>query len=145
MPAAPRSSGSCAVPASVPFLFASMKVAIAISLVGAIVGELPTGAVAGIGARLLTGSYYGQTVQLWSALIAASVMAALLVDIVGLVDRSRHAAAWAQQMNATPSQILYPAVSIAHRRAGSARLRSRADGHGIATGHRRRLRSRSRG
>ena len=44
-----------------PFLFASMKVAIAISLVGAIVGELPTGAVAGIGARLLIGSYYSQT------------------------------------------------------------------------------------
>jgi len=30
-------------PASVPFLFASLKVAIGISLVGAIVGELPTG------------------------------------------------------------------------------------------------------
>ena len=45
------------LPASVPFLFTSMKVAIAISLVGAIVGELPTGAVAGLGARLLTGSY----------------------------------------------------------------------------------------
>ena len=34
-------------PASLPFLFASLKVAIAISLVGAIVGELPTGAQAG--------------------------------------------------------------------------------------------------
>ena len=43
------------VPASVPFLFTSMKVAIAASLVGAIVGELPTGAVAGIGAKLLSG------------------------------------------------------------------------------------------
>lgn len=74
-------------PASVPFLFASMKVAIAISLVGAIVGELPTGAVAGLGARLLTGSYYGQTVQIWSALIAASVMAAVLVTIVGAANR----------------------------------------------------------
>jgi len=41
------------LPASVPFLFASMKVAVAASLVGAIVGELPTGAVAGIGAKLL--------------------------------------------------------------------------------------------
>lgn len=75
------------VPASVPFLFASMKVAIAISLVGAIVGELPTGAAAGIGSRLLIGSYYSQTIQLFSALIAASVVAALLVTIVGLVDR----------------------------------------------------------
>jgi NitT/TauT family transport system permease protein len=74
-------------PSSMPFLFVSMKVAVAASLVGAIVGELPTGAVAGIGARLLSGSYYGQTVQIWSALIAASVMAAVLVGLVGLVQR----------------------------------------------------------
>ncbi len=67
------------LPASVPFLFTSMKVAIAISLVGAIVGELPTGAVAGLGARLLTGSYYGQTIQIWSALVMASILAATLV------------------------------------------------------------------
>ena len=66
-------------PASMPFLFASLKVAIAIALVGAIVGELPTGAQAGIGARLLNGSYYGQTTQIWAALVAASVMAAALV------------------------------------------------------------------
>ncbi|MEC8245343.1 MAG: ABC transporter permease [Pseudomonadota bacterium] len=74
------------LPASVPFLFASMKVAIAISLVGAIVGELPTGAVAGLGARLLVGSYYGQTIQIWSALISAACMAAILVALVGLVS-----------------------------------------------------------
>ncbi|QFY60952.1 ABC transporter permease [Rhizobium grahamii] len=80
------------VPASVPFLFTSMKVAIAASLVGAIVGELPTGAVAGIGSKLLAGSYYSQTIDIWAALIAGSVLAASLVAIVGLiakiVDRS---------------------------------------------------------
>jgi NitT/TauT family transport system permease protein len=75
------------LPASVPFLFVSMKIAIAASLVGAIVGELPTGAQAGIGARLLGGSYYGQTVLIWSALFAAAIMAALLVGAVGLVER----------------------------------------------------------
>ena len=74
-------------PASLPFLFTSMKVAIAAALVGAIVGELPTGAVAGLGARLLAGSYYGQTVIIWAALIAASVLAGLLVGLVGLVER----------------------------------------------------------
>jgi NitT/TauT family transport system permease protein len=74
------------LPASVPFLFASMKVAIAISLVGAIVGELPTGAVAGLGARLLAGSYYGQTIQIWSALISAACMAAILVGVVGVIS-----------------------------------------------------------
>ena len=74
-------------PASTPFLFASFKVSIAISLVGAIVGELPAGARAGLGARLLTGSYYGQTVQIWSALIVASVIAATLVFLMGFMEK----------------------------------------------------------
>lgn len=71
-------------PSSMPYLFTSLKVAIAISLVGAIVGELPTGAVAGLGARLLAGSYYGQTVQIWAALFMAAGVAALLVIVVGI-------------------------------------------------------------
>jgi NitT/TauT family transport system permease protein len=75
------------VPASVPFLFASMKVAVAASLVGAIVAELPTGAVAGIGAKLLAASYYSQTIDMWSALVAGSIVAALLVTLVGLAGR----------------------------------------------------------
>ena len=74
-------------PASTPFLFASFKVSIAISLVGAIVGELPAGARAGLGARLLTGSYYGQTVQIWSALIVASVIAATLVFLMSYMEK----------------------------------------------------------
>jgi NitT/TauT family transport system permease protein len=75
------------LPASVPFLFTSMKVAVAASLVGAIVGELPTGAQAGIGAKLLAGSYYSDTIGMWAALVAGSVVAALLVTAVGLVGR----------------------------------------------------------
>jgi NitT/TauT family transport system permease protein len=75
------------VPASVPFLFASMKVAVAASLVGAIVAELPTGAVAGIGAKLLSASFYSQTIDMWSALVAGSIVAALLVTVVGLAGR----------------------------------------------------------
>ena len=74
-------------PAATPYLFASLKVAVAASLLGAIVGELPTGAVAGLGARLLAGSYYGQTVQIWSALFAAAALAAVLVALVGLAGR----------------------------------------------------------
>lgn len=74
------------LPASLPFLFASMKIAVAAALVGAIVGELPTGAQAGLGARLLAGSYYGQTVQIWSALVMASVLAGTLVALVGLAE-----------------------------------------------------------
>ena len=75
------------LPASLPYLFASLKVGVAASLVGAIVGELPTGAVAGLGARLLSGSYYGQTVLIWAALFAAAIVAAGLVMLIGLVER----------------------------------------------------------
>ena len=74
-------------PAAMPYLFTSLKVGVAASLVGAIVGELPTGAVAGLGARLLAGSYYSQTIQIWAALFAASILAALLVIAVGIVER----------------------------------------------------------
>jgi NitT/TauT family transport system permease protein len=75
------------MPASVPYLFASLKVGVAAALVGAVVGELPTGAVAGLGARLLSGSYYGQTVQIWAALFAAALLAASLVALIGLAER----------------------------------------------------------
>ncbi|MEX0306840.1 MAG: ABC transporter permease [Ruegeria sp.] len=76
------------LPASMPYLFTSLKIGIAASLVGAIVGELPTGAVAGLGARLLAGSYYGQTVQIWSALFGAAILAACLVGLLGLIERT---------------------------------------------------------
>ena len=75
------------VPASIPFFFTSIKVAVAASLVGAIVGELPTGAVAGIGSKLLAGSYYSQTIDVWAALIAGSIVAVLLVTIVDIASR----------------------------------------------------------
>jgi NitT/TauT family transport system permease protein len=44
--------------------------------------------VAGLGARLLSGSYYGQTVQIWAALLAAAIVAAGLVAIVGAIERA---------------------------------------------------------
>ena len=75
------------LPAAVPFLFTSLKVSIAAALVGTIVAELPTGARFGLGARLLTGSYYGQTIQIWSALFMAAICAAALVMILGARER----------------------------------------------------------
>ena len=74
------------LPSALPYLFASLKIAVAGALVGTIVAELPTGAQAGLGARLLAGSYYGQTVQIWAALVCAALVAALLVQAVGLAE-----------------------------------------------------------
>ena len=75
------------LPGSVPYLFAALKVGVAVSMVGAIVAELPTGGTAGLGARLLSGSYYGQTLQIWAALVAAAALSLLLVYAVGGVER----------------------------------------------------------
>lgn len=76
-------------PSATPFLFASMKVAIALSLVGAIVGEVSTGtAGGGLGARLLLGSYNGETIKMWAALVVSAAVAALLVASVALIERA---------------------------------------------------------
>ncbi|MCW1933596.1 ABC transporter permease [Pararhodobacter zhoushanensis] len=74
------------LPTSMPYLFASLKVGIAAALVGTIVGELPVQE-GGLGVRLLSGSYYGQTIQIWAALFAAAILAAGLVGIVALIER----------------------------------------------------------
>ncbi len=80
------------LPASLPYLFASLKVAIAASLVGTIVGELPTGATSGLGARMLIGSQFGQPLQTWSALFAAAILAGGLILLVGAVEKAANRA-----------------------------------------------------
>jgi len=75
------------LPAALPFLFPSLRVAIAAGLVGAMVAELPTGAQAGLGARLLTGSYYGNTVGIWSALVLSALLGLGLTAAVAAVER----------------------------------------------------------
>ncbi|MGJ8546571.1 MAG: ABC transporter permease [Sulfitobacter sp.] len=75
------------LPASVPYLFTSLKIGISAALVGAIVGELPTGARAGFGARMLVGDQYGQPIVTWAALFAAAITAAALVAILSLLER----------------------------------------------------------
>jgi NitT/TauT family transport system permease protein len=74
------------LPASLPFLFPALRVGIAAGLVGAMVAELPTGAQAGLGARLLTGSYYGNTVQIWSALLMSALLGLVLTSVVAALE-----------------------------------------------------------
>ncbi len=74
-------------PASVPFLFTSLKIAIALGLVGTMVAELSTGGQVGLGGRLLTASYNGLMVHMWTVLITSSVLAIVLVAAVGWAER----------------------------------------------------------
>ncbi len=75
------------LPSSAPYLFASLKIGISASLIGTIVAELPTGAKAGFGARMLVGDQYGQPILSWAALFAAAITAAALVGIIALIER----------------------------------------------------------
>ena len=75
------------LPSSLPFLFPSLKIAAAASLIGAVVAEMTLSQDGGLGARLLNGSYYGQTMMIWAALIGASVLAGVLVAAVGLTGQ----------------------------------------------------------
>ena len=75
------------LPSSMPFLFTSMKIGIAAALVGTIVGELPTGALRGLGARILVGDQFGPPIRIWSALVSAAILAGALVAIVGLLQK----------------------------------------------------------
>jgi NitT/TauT family transport system permease protein len=75
------------LPASLPYLFTSMKIGIAAALVGTIVGELPTGALRGLGARILVGDQFGPPIRIWSALVASAILAGGLVGTVGLIQK----------------------------------------------------------
>ncbi len=75
------------LPASMPYFFASLKVVVAAALIGTIVGELPTGAIEGLGARMLIGSQFGEPLIMWAALFAAAILAGGLILLVGLIER----------------------------------------------------------
>jgi len=74
-------------PSSLPFFFASLQIGAAAALVGAIVAEVTKSEDGGLGARLLAGSYYGQTVQIWAALFTAAALSGALVGVIGLIAR----------------------------------------------------------
>ena len=76
------------LPSALPFLFPAMKIGLAAALVGAVVAELPSGARAGLGARLLVFSYRSETIPMWANLIAAAILAGLLVVSFSLLERT---------------------------------------------------------
>lgn len=78
---------SVRLPSALPFLFPALKVASAVAIVATIVAELPTGSSAGLGARLLIGSYNGLVLVMWSALVAAAILAGSMVGVVSLLER----------------------------------------------------------
>ncbi len=84
------------LPASVPYLFASLRVAAAASVIGAIIGELPSGIPDGLGSAILNYNQYYITApeRLWATIVACSLVGLCFVGLVrvaeSLVTRGRY-------------------------------------------------------
>jgi NitT/TauT family transport system permease protein len=72
------------LPSSVPYLFASLRVAAAAAVIGAIIGELPSGIPDGLGASLLNYNQYYTSgpERLWATIVMCSIVG---LGFVGLV------------------------------------------------------------
>lgn len=77
------------LPAATPYLFSALRVSASASVVGAIIGELPSGIPDGLGGQILQDVQYYITgpERLWATLAAAAVLGMVFVGLVGLADR----------------------------------------------------------
>jgi NitT/TauT family transport system permease protein len=74
------------LPMALPFFFAGAKVAITLSVIGAVVGEF-VGSDRGLGYVILSATSYWKTELAFSAMIILSLMAIVLFGAVALVER----------------------------------------------------------
>ena len=74
------------LPMAMPFVFAGAKVAITLSVIGAVVGEF-VGSDRGLGYLILSATSYWKTELAFSSMILLSVMAIVLFGAVALVER----------------------------------------------------------
>lgn len=74
------------VPASLPNLFSGLRIAAAVSVIGALVGEW-VGASSGLGYLMTRSAAQFQTPRLFAAVVIAAVMGVLLFALVALVER----------------------------------------------------------
>jgi NitT/TauT family transport system permease protein len=77
------------VPAALPYIFTALKISATASVIGAIVGELPSGIATGLGRSLLTFSYYYTTgpEKLYAAIIIAALLGITFTVIIILLER----------------------------------------------------------
>lgn len=77
-------------PAALPYIFTALKVSATASVVGAVIGELPSGISDGLGRAILNfSSDYSlvSTPKLWAAIITAAAVGGAFFLIVSLVER----------------------------------------------------------
>ncbi len=77
------------VPASLPYVFAALKLAATVSVVGAIIGELPSGLQSGLGGAIINfNQYYSfEPQELWATNIIAALLGILFFLTIVLVEK----------------------------------------------------------
>ncbi len=75
-------------PAALPYLFTSLKISATASVIGAIVGELPSGSPTGMGVVIVNAAqYYNSRPQnLWAAVLVTSLLGLLFYGVVVLAE-----------------------------------------------------------
>ena len=77
------------VPAALPYIFTALKVSATASVVGAIIGELPSGIADGLGRVILNFNQYYATgpEKLWAAILFASLTGLTFFLVISLLER----------------------------------------------------------
>jgi NitT/TauT family transport system permease protein len=77
------------VPASLPYVFAALKIAATASVVGAIIGELPSGLQSGLGGAIINfNQYYSiEPQELWATNIVAAALGIVFFVVVVLAEK----------------------------------------------------------
>src|SRR5690606_11688175 len=77
------------LPNALPQIFTALKISATASVVGAIIGELPSGFQNGLGIAILNfARYYNQSPpRLWATIFAAGLLGILFFTAVALVER----------------------------------------------------------
>ena len=76
------------LPASTPYLFAALRISASASVVGAIIGELPSGIPDGLGAAILNFKQYyvSGPEKLWATIVVAAGLGLVFVGLVRLAE-----------------------------------------------------------
>ena len=76
------------IPASLPYLFAALKVASVLAMIGAVVGDYFGGEIDALGVQILQSVSQGQYETAWAAILIISVLGIAFYGLIALAERA---------------------------------------------------------
>ena len=75
------------IPASLPFVFAALKVASVLAMIGAVVGDYFGGSVDALGAQIISSVSLSRYEAAWAAILVASALGLAFYASISLLER----------------------------------------------------------